>query len=100
MIHLGLTTAVSTTDAVIQKKLFGSGTTALIFSNKVLNDLMKIVKFLEDAGLLMQYEGKEQKGGFLGILAATLASSLLGSMLSDKGVIHAGEGTNIAVQDF
>ena len=33
---------------------------------------MKIVKSLEDAGLLMQYEGKEQKGGFLGMLAATL----------------------------
>ena len=90
---------MSTTDAVIQKKLFGSGTTSLIFSNKVLNDLMKIVKSLEDAGLLMQYEGKEQKGGFLGMLA-TLASSLSGSMLSGKGVIHAGEGTNIAVQDF
>ena len=47
----------------------------------------------------MQYEGKEQKGGFLGMLA-TLASSLSGSMLSGKGGIHAGEGTNIAVQDF
>ena len=72
MIPLGLTTAVSTADAVIQNKLFGSGTTVLIFSNKVLNDLMKIVKSLEDAGLLMQCEGKEQKGGFLGMLAATL----------------------------
>ena len=78
---------MSTADAVIQNKLFGSGTTVLIFSNKVLNDLMKIVKSLEDAGLLMQYEGKEQKGG-------------LGSMLSGKGVIHAGEGTNRAAQDF
>ena len=44
---------------------------------------MKIVKSLEGAGLLtkgitetVENEVKEQKGGFLGMLAATLVSSL------------------------
>ena len=36
---------------------------------------------------------KEQKGRCSGLLAATLPSSLLGSMLSGKGVIKAVEGT-------
>ena len=35
--------AVSATDAGIQKKIFGSGTTTLIFSNRDLNDMMKVV---------------------------------------------------------
>ena len=42
---------------------------------------------------LSENKVKEQKGGFLGMLAATLDSSLLVNFLSDKGVIIAGEGT-------
>ena len=68
---------------------------------------MKIVKHLEDSGLLIKgvsetvgNEVKEQKGVFLGMLAVTLASSLLGNMLSDKGVIRAGKGTIRAGQEF
>ena len=68
---------------------------------------MKIVKSLENDSLLIkgftetvQKEGKEQNGGFLSMLAAMLTSSLLGSMLSDRGVIRAGKGTIRAVQDF
>ena len=34
LIPLGLTKAPSTTDAVIHKKMFGFGTTALIISNE------------------------------------------------------------------
>ena len=52
---LGLTAAASTTDAAIQRKIFGSGTTTLVFSNEDFNDIMEIVKTLEDAGLLIKH---------------------------------------------
>ena len=51
----------------------GSGIKTLIFSNKDLNDIIKIIKYLEDFGLLIKVvtetvenEVKEQKGGCLG----------------------------------
>ena len=40
---LGITAAVSTIDAGIQKKINGSGTTTLIISKKEINDILKIV---------------------------------------------------------
>ena len=50
--------------------------------------ILKIVKSLEESVLVtkgvsktIQNEAKEQKGGFIGILLSTLASSLLGSAL-------------------
>ena len=49
LIPLGLTAIASTADAAIQKKIFGSGTATLVFSNEDL-----IVKSLEDAGLLIK----------------------------------------------
>ena len=70
LIPLGLT-AASATDAAIHKKMFGCGTTTLIISNEKMNDIMKIIKFLEESGLLIKgasqtikNEVKEQKGGF------------------------------------
>ena len=54
LISFGLTAAVSATDAAIQKKNFGSGTTTLIISNKEIKDIMKIVKSLEESGLLIE----------------------------------------------
>ena len=63
-------------------------------------NILKIVKSLEDSGLLLEgvsetitNEAKEQKGGFLSMLLGTLGASLLRNMLSGKGVIRAGEGT-------
>ena len=55
------------------KKILGSGNmTTLIISNDEIGDIIKIVKSLEDSGLLikgntetLQNEVKEQKGGFL-----------------------------------
>ena len=77
--------------------IYGSGTTALIISNEEMDNLMKIVKSLEESGLVVKgvsetikNEGKEQKGGFLQMLLRTLADSLLGSALTGKGVIRAG----------
>ena len=41
LIPLGLTAAAAVTDAAIQKKMFGSGTTTLIIPNEEMNDIMK-----------------------------------------------------------
>ena len=69
LIPLGLTVA-SAADAAIHKKIFGSGFTTLIISNVEMNDVMKIVKSLEESGsgLLIkgvsetiENEAKEQK---------------------------------------
>ena len=73
LIPLGLTAAASAADAGIHKKILGSGNmTTLIISNDEIHDIIKIVKSLEDFGLLVkgvtetaQNEVKEQKGGFL-----------------------------------
>ena len=54
LIPLGLMAAASATDAAIHKKLFGSGFTTLIISNEEMEDIMKIVKSLEDSGLLIK----------------------------------------------
>ena len=50
LIHLGLTASASEVDAGIHKKILGSGNTALIISNEDMEDLVKIVKSLEDSG--------------------------------------------------
>ena len=83
--------ALSATDTAIQKNFFELGTTTLVFSNEGLNDIMKIVKSLEESGSLMKgvsktikNEAKEQKGGLLGMILGTLATSLKGNMLADK----------------
>ena len=49
-----LKTAASTTDVVFQKKIFGSGMTTLPISNEEMNDIMKVVKSLEESGLLIK----------------------------------------------
>ena len=93
---LGLTAAALAADAGIHKTILGSGNnTTLIISNKDMDDLIKIVKSLEDSGLLLkgitesvQNEIKEQKGGFLSMLLGTLGASLLGNLLTGKGAYH------------
>ena len=64
-----------------------------------MEDVIKIVKSLEDSGLLLkgvtetvQNEVKEEKGGFLRVLLGTLGASLLGNILAGKGINRAGEG--------
>ena len=42
------------TDAAMQKKLFALRTTTWVLLNKDLDDIIKIVKSLEDAGLLIK----------------------------------------------
>ena len=106
---LGIIAAASAIDAGIQKKIHGSGrllsfspwTTTLIISNKEMNDIMKIVQALEDSNILLKgvtktikNETKEQKGGFLSMLLGTLGASLLGNLLTGKGIVRAGSGNN------
>ena len=81
--------------------MLGSGTTTLIISNDEMNDIIKIVKSLENSGVLLkgvsetiQHEAKEQRGGFLIMLLGTLGASLLGNLLNGgKGVIRTGDGS-------
>ena len=105
LILLGLTAAATAADAGIHKKILGSGNTTLIISNNEKEDLIKIIKSLEDSGLLLkgvtqsvQNEVKEQKGGFLSMLFRTLGASLLGNLLAGKGINRAGEGIVRAVE--
>ena len=48
LIPLRLTAAAAAPDATIHKKMFGSGNTRLIISNEEMNDIMKIIKSLEE----------------------------------------------------
>ena len=45
---------MSTTDAAIQKKMYGSRTKTVKFSNKDLDNMTKIVKAFEDSDVLMK----------------------------------------------
>ena len=85
------------------KKILGSGQNnnaiTLIISNNDMEDLIKIVKSLENSGLLLkgvtetvQNKVKEQKGGFLSMLQGTLDASLLGNLLTGRGVNKKGKG--------
>ena len=62
---------------------------------------MKIVQALEDSNILLKRvtktiknETKEQKGGFLSMLLGTLGASLLGNLLTGKGILRVGSGNN------
>ena len=73
--------------------------TTLIISNKEMNDITKIIQALENSNILIRgvtktikNETKEQKGGFLSMLLGTLRASLLGNLLTGKGILRAGSG--------
>ena len=65
--------------------MFWSGVTKLINLNEEMKNIMKIVKFPEESGLLIkrvskpiENEAKEQNGGFFGMSLGTLGASSLG----------------------
>ena len=105
LIRLRLTVAASAADAEThtQKKILGSvnpssshNNTVLVISNDEMEVIIKIVKSLEDSGLLLkgvtetvQNEVKEQKEGFLSMLLGTLGESLLVNLLTGRGVNRA-----------
>ena len=95
---IGLTTPASATNAAIHKTMFRFGFRTLIISNEEMNDIMKIVKSVEESELLIKgvgetikNEAKEQKGGILRTLLGNLGAILLGNLLTGKGTIRAGE---------
>ena len=105
LILLQLTAPASATDAAINKKMSGSCIATLVISNEEMNDIVKIVKSLEDliikgASETIENESKQQKRGFLGMLFGTFGASLLGSLLTGKETIGTGKGTTNAGQDF
>ena len=51
LVPLELTATASAIGTAVQKKLFSSGTTTLMFSIKDLSDIMKLIKSLKDSGL-------------------------------------------------
>ena len=50
---------------------------------------------LKGATKTIKNETKEQNGGFLNMLLGTLGASLLGNLLSGKGLTRAGYGKGI-----
>ena len=73
----------------MQEYIKNGKTATLIMSNDEMNDIIKIVKSLEDSDLLLKWvtetvqnEVQEQKGEFLSMLLGTLGASLLGNLLT------------------
>ena len=71
-----------------------------------MEDNMKIVKSLEDSGLLIkgvsqtiQNEEKEQKRGFINTLLVMLGANLLENMLASKVINIAGEEIIMALYE-
>ena len=84
LILLGLTAAAAAADEVRHKKMFGSGVTTLIILNEEMNDIMEIVKSLEESVLLIKgvsdtikNVAKEQKERFVGMLLGTFRCSFV-----------------------
>ena len=71
LIPLGLTASASATDVAIHKKMFKSCMPTLIISNEEMNGIMKIVKSLEESGLVkalvkqLKMKQKNKKEDFL-----------------------------------
>ena len=75
--------------------MFWSGFTTLIISNKDMNDIMKIIKFLEESGLLIKgvsettkNEAKQKTKSTIFKLLRIFRASLLGNLLTGKGAIE------------
>ena len=107
LLEFGLSSAMLAADTVIQKKIYGTTTRALIISNEELEDIIKIVKLHEESGWILKRisetvknEANKQKVRFLSMLLGTIAASILGSELAWKGVIRADEGVLRASQIF
>ena len=67
--------------------------------NEEMNDITKIIQALENSNILLKgvtktikNQAKEQKRGFLSMLLGTLGASLLGNLLTGKGIFRASSG--------
>ena len=64
-----------------------------------MNDIMKIIQVLENSNFLIkrvtktiENETKDKKGGLFSMLLGTLGASLLGNLLTGKGILRASSG--------
>ena len=64
-----------------------------------MNNIMKIIQAIEDSNILLKgatkttkNETKEQKRGVLSMLLGTLGASLLGNVLTGRGVVRTSSG--------
>ena len=102
--------STSATDSVIQKKkkttvrgfLGTRKRMTLVISYEDLSSHMTIIKSLKNSGVLtngiseiVKHEITKQESRFLSILSGTLGTSILGNMLTRKGVVRAGRRYNI-----
>ena len=91
---------MSATDSAIQKKMYGSGTKTIEFSNKDFDDMTKIVKSLEDSDILMKGVTKTLKNDIKKCGALPLIPMLLStlgeSLLTGRGLFRAGKGMHRA----
>lgn len=78
----------------------GKGNT-LVKSNEYRDDTNRIIKSLKNLGALIDevsktinHEIKGKEGGFLGMLLWTLSTSILGNMLTRKGVERVSKRSN------
>ena len=96
LVPLRLSAAMSATDAAIQKKMYGSGTKTVKFSNKDLDDMTKIVKALEGSDVLMKGITETLKNDIKKRGTSSLIPMLLGtlgaSLLTGRGLFRAGKG--------
>ena len=83
---------------MVQGRPIGAGV-KLIIEQEDMKDIIKIIEALENSDILLkgvtktiQNETKEQRGGFLIMLLGTLGASLLGNLLTGKGMMRSGEG--------
>ena len=99
--------SASAIHGAIQRKMCGRGVIRagkgiiLVILNENMDDIIRIIKSMENLGLLIdgviktvKYEIKKQEGGFLSMLLGTLDASVLGNMLTGKGVMKAGRRYN------
>ena len=88
---------MSAIDGSIQKKSHGSGV-KLIIEEEDMQDIIKIIKELENSDILLKGVSKtieneiKKQRGFLSMLLGTLGATLLGDLLTGKGIMSAGDG--------
>ena len=99
---LGSTAVVSAIDAGIEKKKWKYKKT-LTISNEEMNDIMKTLQALQDSNIFLKgvtktikNKTKEEEGGSLSMLLGTLGASLLGNLLTGKGIARAGTGSPLS----
>ena len=69
------TVASAAIDVGVQKKIYGSGKTTLVISNKEMDDTMKIAQALENSGFLLK------------VVKTSVLGDLLTKKLSGKGTV-------------